>query len=80
MMTMAELMAKQLLVYRAVAVRPDGAQVNTHYDGEVTIHRSDVSFLLRPDGRKAWLTERGITMVDRTGHREYYPQRCQVVD
>lgn len=69
------MMTEELLVYRSVTDRSDGARINTHYDGEIDIHRQDVSFFLRPDGRKAWLTARGIMMVDRPGHRAYYPER-----
>ena len=55
--------------------RADGATVTKYFNGDIVTWRGDVSFHLRPDGQRAWVTPRGMMFVDRPGHRQYFPQR-----
>lgn len=54
--------------------RADGSTVTTYWNGDIVTWRGDVSFHLRPDGKRAWISPRGMMFVDRPGHRQYYPQ------
>jgi hypothetical protein len=55
--------------------RADGATVTKYFNGDIVTWRGDVSFHLRPDGKRAWVSPRGMMFVDHPGHRQYCPQR-----
>lgn len=54
--------------------RQDGATVTVYDNGDLVIWRSDLSYHLRADGKRAWVTKRSIMFVDRPGHRHWEPR------